>query len=343
MAKTIRTSREVPDPEQPALASETPAFSVAVSRLRVRHLQLLDALDRLGSLRQVGRELGVTQATAVSLIDALEYAFESTLVTRDHTGTRLSPTGRLVLRRTRVAIQEVAQAVAMAARSRTSGGAIRLGASPYLIAALLPEVVRRMRERLPTVEIDIQEGTISALLQALQRGMVDAVLGSIDSAAMLSTGEELEATFLFAEDLCVVAGRGHPLFDAPGATLDELLQGPWVLPQAASHIRGLLDAAMLAHGVAPPMPRVECRGLMQILELASATAMLTVAPRAEVVKPEWSGRAVPLQTDFRLQGPPYAFVARRYARPIPEVSALRRCSVEATRCLFGEQRLVGSG
>ena len=343
MVKITRSSSAGPDPARPVPVFEAPAFSTAVSRLRLRHLQLLDALDRLGSLRQVGREMGVTQAATVSLIDALEYAFGSVLVTRDHTGTSLTPTGRLVLSRTRVALEEVAQAVAMADRSRTSGGAVRLGASPYIITALLPEVVRLMRAQLPTVEIDIREGTIASLLQALQSGAVDAVLGSIDSAAVLSSGHALETTFLFAEDLCLVAGRGHPLFTAPAATLDDLLPGPWVLPHATSHIRGLLDAAMLGHGVAPPTPRVECRGLMKLLELASATGMLTVAPRAEVVKPEWRGRVVRLQTDFKLHAPPYAFVARRYAQSVPEVIALQQCSVEASRRLFGGQRIVRPG
>jgi len=50
-------------PPRKSAANSPPHWdiSTAVSRLRVRHLQTIDALARLGSLRQVALELGLTQ------------------------------------------------------------------------------------------------------------------------------------------------------------------------------------------------------------------------------------------------------------------------------------------
>lgn len=109
-----------------------------MSRLRLRHLQLLAALDRLGSLRQVALELGIKQPATLSLIDDLEFAIGIPLVKRERSGTPLLPAAHTLLARSRVALQEVALARQLALSHSAEGGRLRLGASPYLIHALLP-------------------------------------------------------------------------------------------------------------------------------------------------------------------------------------------------------------
>jgi LysR family transcriptional regulator, regulator of abg operon len=318
--------------------SAMPSWSLPLSRLRIRHFQLIDALDRLGSLRQAALELGVTQAGTLSLIEDLEHAFGTALVSRDHSGTTLSPAGRAVLGRIRVALQEVLLARDLATRGAAAGGVVKVGASPYLIAALLPPVLGHLRTELPSIQIEVREGTISALVEQLNRGEVDAVLGSVDSGTVLASGGALETTFLFSENMCIVAGQGHCLFDSPFASTSALTGGPWVLPPAASHIRGLVDAAVLAQGIPPFVPQIECRGLMQLLEFAASGAMLTVAPRSEAQKLEWRGRVSVVNSDVRITAPPYVFVARRYLQPLEEVVRLRESCVHIAQAMFGPDR-----
>lgn len=319
------------------------AWSLPLSRLRVRHLQLIDALDRLGSLRQAALELGVTQAGTLSLIDDLEHAFGTALVSRDHSGTRLSPVGRAVLGRIRVALQEVLLARELAMRGNAAGGVVRVGASPYLIAALLPPVLAQLRKKLPSVQIEVREGTISALVEQLNRGEVDAVLGSVDSGTVLASGGALETTFLFAENMCIVAGKEHPLFGTTFASNSDLARGPWALPPVASHIRGVVDSSVLAHGLPPFVPQIECRGLMQLLEFAATGAMLTVAPRAETQKPEWHGRVSVVECDVTITAPPYVFVSRRYLQALEEVVQLRESCVMVARAAFDAAAVPPAG
>jgi DNA-binding transcriptional LysR family regulator len=308
-------------------------LSAAISRLRVRHLQVIDALDRLGSLRQVALELGLTQPATLSLVDDLEHAFGTPLVMRERSGTTLTAAGTAVLSRSRVALQEVVLARQLASRSGATGGRVRLGASPYLISALLPEMVATMRSRWPTVELDVREGTLDALVSELVAGELDAVLGSVDRGPVLSGSLPLEATPLLGEAMCVVAGHGHPLFGRRSATLAQLLQGPWALPHASSHVRTLFDSAVFEAGGAPVAPAVECRGILNLLGIVAAGAMLTVAPRAEVARRHWAGRVSRLQGPLALQAPPYVFVSRRYTQALPEVAALKTCAQAAARRL----------
>jgi DNA-binding transcriptional LysR family regulator len=310
-------------------------ISAAVSRLRVRHLQAIDALARLGSLRQVALELGLTQPATLTLVNDLEHAFGTPLVARTRSGTVLTPAGAAVLARSRVALQEVEMAMVLASRSGGTGGLVRFGASPYLISALVPEVVASMRKQWPTVELDVREGTLDALIGELTAGELDAVLGSVDRATVLGGSPSLSATPLLDEEMCVVAGKGHPLFGARRGSLAQVLAGPWALPHASSHIRTLFDGAVIDTDSTLVRPAVECRGILNLLNMAAAAGLLTIAPLAEVARKEWAGRVVRVETPLRLLAPPYVFVSRRYAKAVPEVAALKACVEAAARRLAG--------
>lgn len=312
-----------------------PVLTGAMSKLRLRHLQLLDALDRTGSLRRAALALEIQQPAALALVNELEFAFGMSLVTRDHTGTVLTPGAMTLLARARVALQEISMARALALRSNETGGRLRVGASPYLINALMPDLVAMLHRERPALEFDVREGTLDALVTELTQGRLDAVLGSVERAAILSSAVSLESSILVGEELCVVAGSGHPLFGLRSATLEQVLAGPWVLPHATSHIRGLLDTAVFDIGAEAVLPRVECRGIHNVLAIAATAGFLTVGPRSEIGKRAWRGRVSRLQTPLALKAPPYVFVTRRYSQPVSDLLALRSCAIEAARRLFG--------
>lgn len=312
------------------------AKGVALSRLRIRHLQVLEALQRLGSLRRVAAELGLTQTATVSLIDDLEHAFGVPLVVRDHTGTTLTRAALPIVARARLAIEEVTIARDLALQTRESRGRLRIGASPYLIGALLPVMIAELCQQMPDTQIDVREGTLDTLVDELVNGDLDALMGSVDRATVLSSAIALETTFLIAEPMCVVAGKGHALFGGKSASLAEVLQGPWVLPHVTSHIRGLVDNAVFDNGSAPITPHIECRGIMNMLGIAATAGLLTVAPQSEVGRNAWKGRASIVSSPLKLQAPPYVFVNRPYAQQLPDLLTLRSCAFAAAKRLFGD-------
>ena len=57
-----------------ASSAQAPTLSAVMGRLRLRHLQVLDALERLGSLRQAALALAIKQPVVLSMIDDLEHA-----------------------------------------------------------------------------------------------------------------------------------------------------------------------------------------------------------------------------------------------------------------------------
>ena len=317
------------------MESLSPALDTAFGRLRIRHLQLLDALERVGSLRRAATELGIAQPAAVTLVDDLEHAFGMQLVVRAKSGTTLTPAALGVVARARVAIQEVAEARELALRAASAAGRVRLGASPYLISALLPEVTTLLRAELPGLVMDVREGTLDTLVDDLAAGRLDAVLGSTDRGA-LAKSVDLEASFLGTEAMYVVAGKGHALHGASKASLEAVLAGPWVLPHASSHIRTIVDTAVFDQGHPPIAPQVECRGILNLMGIAAASGLLTVAPRTEILRSEWKRRLAIVPSPLKIAPPPYAFVTRRHARALPQLVVLRRCVKDAAQRLVDQ-------
>jgi DNA-binding transcriptional LysR family regulator len=309
--------------------------TAAVSHLRIRHLQLLDAVQRLGSLRRAATELGIAQPATVVLVDDLEHAFGIQLVVREHTGTTLTATAHAVLARARLAIQEVSEARLAALRADASGGSLRIGASPYLISSLLPRVIKHIQDEMPGLRLDVREGTLGTLAADLLEGRVDAVIGSVDRATVLSEGVKLEAVLLGVEPMYVVAGAGHELHGRKKVSLEQVLSGPWALPHTTSHIREVVDTAVFDLGQPPLAPVVECRGILNLMGIAASAGLLTVAPKAEFARDCWSGRLSIVRSPLQFDPPPYAIVNRRYAQHLPQLAVLRRCVKEASRGLLG--------
>ncbi|SMG28220.1 LysR family transcriptional regulator [Cedecea sp. NFIX57] len=318
---------------------EQPPLSVALSRLRLRHFQALDALQQLGSLRRVAAELGLSQSATVALINDLEHAFGITLVKREKQGSTLTSEAEMLIARSKIILQEVALVQQHTLQSRDIGGRVRIGASPYLISFLLPQMLNLFRTQHGNVYVDIQEDTLDALLQKLVEGELDAVIGNVDTTATLSPGVELAQIFLWDESLSIIAGRGHALYDHAHATLEQILEGPWILPHADSHIRHLVDKAISMLNAPPLVPMIECRGILNLINLTAATAGLSIAPTSQINQFLWHDRVKLIPCPVNIAIPPYAFITRKYKKPLSLLDDMQRCATEAVALLAnGEPR-----
>ncbi|MYQ48398.1 LysR family transcriptional regulator, partial [Streptomyces sp. SID4985] len=75
--------------------------------LEVRHLRVLCAIADAGSLHRAARELGLAQPSLSTQLRRIEQALGGRLFTRDRTGCRPTPLGRLVLGRARPLVREL--------------------------------------------------------------------------------------------------------------------------------------------------------------------------------------------------------------------------------------------
>lgn len=106
----------------------------------------------------------------------------------------------------------------------------------------MPALARDFLSAHPGVVVQIRTALIAALLEDLERGDLDVVLGPLDGVA----ARDLEATVLADEHLVLITPETDP-----SATLGALTDSPFVCLPSGSGLRALLEAAFQAHGFHP--------------------------------------------------------------------------------------------
>src|SRR5690349_5655119 len=107
-----------------------------------------------GTLTAAAAALGYTQSAASRQIAALERAVGGRVLARHHDGVRLTPAGRIVLRRAAAALDEIdagTRELASAGAGPAAGGTVRLGWFASAGATVVPRALELLRRAHPEV------------------------------------------------------------------------------------------------------------------------------------------------------------------------------------------------
>lgn len=214
--------------------------------VELRHLITLRAVAEERSLAAAARRLGYSQPAVSQQLVALERLLETRLVER-RAGFReasLTDAGRLVLVHA-TSILARAQAADAELQQLRSGaaGTLRLGVFPSVGARVVPELLRRLAERWPSVEVQlIEDASDRRLLDQVEAAELELAF------AMLPLREgPFAATELLSDPYVVLlptnselAGRRRPL------QLRELTRLPLI---AFRHAQAYPQEFLEAHGI----------------------------------------------------------------------------------------------
>jgi DNA-binding transcriptional LysR family regulator len=215
--------------------------------VELRHFAALQALADEGSFGRAAERLGYTQSAVSQQIATLERIVGERLVERPG-GPRpisLTEAGVLLLRHAQsiVARLEAAHADLDALRSGEAG-ALRVGTFQSAGARLLPEIMRRYRERWPEVEIRLDELEDDEAIVAIERGLIDV------GFVLLPVGDApLEAVELLRDPHVLIVAAGSPLAAAP-PTVREIAEETLV-GFRDTHAVAQIVAGFRAEGVEP--------------------------------------------------------------------------------------------
>ena len=229
-----------PPPAEPraGLALVQALYSRLAGHARLRHLQLLVALDERGSIARAASQLHLSQPAATQALAELERIIGMRLFERHARGVRATPAGRALLAAARGALSGVREsAAALAALSQGASAALRIGAIPAAAQALVAARLAAFCSARPGVHVDLLEDSGSRLLPMLVAGSLDAVF--CRAPEELPAGCQFEA--LCDDEVVVVAARGHRLAARRGLSLADLHDSRWVVPPAQTQLRQIFD------------------------------------------------------------------------------------------------------
>lgn len=142
--------------------------------LELNDLKYFIEVKARGSLTAAARSLGVSQPSLTAAMQRLERHFETTLLLRDHTGVKLTVTGRALA----YDAEELFEVLARAERrvmglEDEEGGRFVIGCYESLGAYFLPDFLRRFFELHPKVDVSMHNTSSASVRDAVVERAVD--------------------------------------------------------------------------------------------------------------------------------------------------------------------------
>lgn len=233
------------------------------SNLKLRHLQLLVALDEFRHLGRVSEFLSITQPAVSKMLAEIEKMFELQLFVRSTRGTEPTSHGVTVVRFARSVLADYQRtrdeisAVASGGVGRTSVGAMVV-ATP----SLLMQAIQRVKERSALTTVMVEEGDLTRLLPRLRVGELDLIVGRLEPGY---ASPDLDTEALYREPMCIVVSPEHPLAETASPTWAILAELPWVVPPPWASSRSKLGQLFYKHRLVPPADIIETASFLVTL------------------------------------------------------------------------------
>ncbi|MEL1262895.1 LysR family transcriptional regulator [Pseudoxanthomonas putridarboris] len=128
-----------------------------------------------GSMAAAARVLNITPAAVAQQIRTLERELGAPLIARAGRTVSVTEEGARILQRARDLLRDVADMRSVANDSAVSGE-LRLGACPTALAGMLPDILARMVDKFPQINVFIRPGYSAELYRAVESGELDAAL-----------------------------------------------------------------------------------------------------------------------------------------------------------------------
>ena len=300
-----------------------------LSRLRFKHLQLLDILGRTHNLRIAAEQMHMTQPAATKILSDIESMFGAQLFERLPREMRPTDLGVLSLRYASAAVADLGKFASEFSTMKSGGyGHLAIGAITASTAQVVTAAIKEIQQQRPRLIVRLIEQSSDQLALWLEEKKLDLMVGRLTEARqeMLFNFEDLSA-----EPVWVVVGRHHPLLEQASLEIVDLGAWPWILYPPATAIRHLFDETFAAAGMQAPVGMIETPSIFSTLELLQVTDMISLQPRAAVEKYVRNGLLGQLAVPIRRTMTNYGVITRKNeipSQPAQEFIAILRATAE---------------
>ncbi len=220
-------------------------------KFRLRHVELIAELHDCRSIIKAARRLSLTQPTVTKALRDVESTLGVKLFERSNRGLEPTAYGEIFARHAKIVLAQLRHAAEELESLRAGySGKVTVGTLLAASASILPDAIAMLKKQRPAVAISVVVGTYDILMPSLLVGDLDMVLGRLPEEGR---SRALVYEEFYAEPICVVARRGHPLARKRRLSLRELANEPWILPLPETALRRQIERAFVEAGA--PLPR----------------------------------------------------------------------------------------
>lgn len=255
----------------------------------------------------------MSQPALSNSIALLEQRLGVKVLERSRRGSSLTAFGEILVRRAEGVHSLLADAEAEV-RSHAAGisGPLRIGATPSVLASLLPKALRELDDGQTPLDLEIVDGLDGRLVPMLRSGAIDVIVGPVNE--MLGGTDDVVEEVLLEDPFWLAVGPSSPFYGSKRLTLAELADAPWALPREGSTYRRHVEALFMTAGVGWPKNCILVNALPLLESLVAHTSRITLVSRAQLTETPQSFDIIPLEG---AGGRRIGFKLRRGNRPGP--------------------------
>jgi DNA-binding transcriptional LysR family regulator len=299
------------------------------SNLKLKHLQLLVALDQFRHLGRAAEFLSLTQPAVSKTLAEVERLFGLDLFVRSTRGTEPTAYGHSVVRFARSVLADYARTRdEIAAVASGAAGRVNVGAMVVAMPVLLARAVARLKERSALTTVGVEEGDLTRLLPRLRLGEIDLFVGRLEPGY---AAPDLDTEALYDEPMCVAVAPRHPLATRRKLGWADLAGLPWVVPPAWASSRIKLNQQFYKAGLNPPVDLVETASFLGTLTFLQQRSAAVFWARSVGLHLQAQGLAKVLPLKLPIELPPVGMITLRSRTRTPACEQLMACLRAAAR------------
>ncbi|KAI3590711.1 Transcriptional regulator, LysR family [Cupriavidus sp. U2] len=299
------------------------------SNIKLRHLQLLVALDEFRHLGRTAEFLSVSQPAVSKVLAEVEKMLGLTLFTRSTRGTEPTPAGESLVRFARAVLaqydvtRDEIEAVASGAAGR-----VRVGSMGATLPVLLARAVARLKDRSPRATVLVEEGDLTHLLPRLRLSELDVIVGRLEPSY---AAPDLITDALYEDPMVAVVAASHPLSRQASPDWTDLARHPLVLPPPWASLRVKIEQAFFRHGQQPPADVIESSSYLAVTTFVAQRQAVGFVAGSVGRQLQAEGRFHVLAMPVEVELPPVGLITLRDRRLPPSVAELADCLRETAR------------
>jgi DNA-binding transcriptional LysR family regulator len=245
--------------------------------MELRQLRCLIAVAETKHFGRAAQKLGMLPASFGRHIKLLEEGLAGQLLIRTTRHVALTDAGRAFVAQARDLVDRADQ-MERSFREGTHGKSrlLRIGAIDSAAAGLMPQLLPKVREAHPEIDVELLEQKTIRLLPRLLSGRLDiAIVRPVDSP-----DKRLELMPLFSETAVVAVPEGHPLATRKMVTIGDLAEEPLIVPDRGSrpHSHDLTIKLFLEAGYIARIAQI-AEEKQTIVSLVSTGVGLAIVPK----------------------------------------------------------------
>jgi DNA-binding transcriptional LysR family regulator len=220
-------------------------------KFRLRHVELIAELYDCRSILKAAKRLSLTQPTVTKALQDVESTLGVRLFERSNRGLEPTAYGEIFARHGKIVLAQLRHAAEELESLRAGySGRVTVGTLLAASASILPDAIALLKKQRPGVAISVVVGTYDILMPSLLVGDLDMVLGRLPEEGR---SRALVYEEFYAEPICIVTRRGHPLSRKRRLSLRDLANEAWLLPLPETALRRQIERAFVEAGA--PLPR----------------------------------------------------------------------------------------